>query len=134
MARHNFSRSVKEAAKKRAAGYCEAIGTVYGLEPGQRCNALLAGKRVEIDHYPIPATEPGSDALENAVTCCKRCHDCKTATFDIPVQAKTKRLADRAAGMRPASKMQSAGFRPATAQHSATAPLKKRVGHFEETE
>lgn len=40
MSRHNFSASIKKAAKARAGGYCEAEGDVYGLEPGQRCNAI----------------------------------------------------------------------------------------------
>lgn len=61
MARHNFSAAVKRQARNRAEGRCEAVGSVYGLAPGQRCNASLDGKRVEIDHYPIPATDEGSD-------------------------------------------------------------------------
>lgn len=133
MARHNFSQAVKKAAKARAAGYCEAEGEVYGLEPGQRCNALLAGKRVEIDHYPIPATDEGSDELSNAVTCCTKCHGHKTTQYDIPMQAKGKRLALRAEGIRQTSRFQSAGFGKAPPQHSATRPLSKRVGHIGET-
>lgn len=120
MPRHNFSQAVKKAAKARAGGHCEASGAVYGLEPGQRCNALLKGKRVEIDHYPIPATDEGSDVLSNAVACCTKCHSHKTANYDIPMQAKGKRLALRAEGIRPASKFQSRGFDKAPPQHSAT--------------
>lgn len=126
MARHNFSQAVKKAAKARAGGHCEASGSVYGLEPGQRCNAILKGKRVEIDHYPIPATDEGSDVLSNAVCCCTDCHSFKTRTYDIPMQAKGKRLALRAEGIRPASKFQYAGFRPSPPQHSATRPIIRR--------
>jgi len=126
MPRHNFSQAVKKAAKARAGGFCEAVGSVYGLEPGQRCNAPLAGKRVEIDHYPIPATDEGSDVLENAVTCCTDCHGRKTASYDIPMQAKGRRLALRAEGIRPASQMRSAGFVKAQPQKSATRPIIRR--------
>lgn len=133
MARHNFSAKVKRQARERSGGFCEAEGAVYGLPEGQRCNASLDGKRVEIDHYPIPATDEGSDVLENAVACCTDCHGLKTASYDIPMQAKGKRVSDRNLGIRPASKWQSAGFRPASPQHRATAPLKKRVGIFEES-
>lgn len=133
MARHNFSAKVKKAAKERSGGFCEAVGSVYGLEPGQRCNAPLTGKRVEIDHYPIPATDEGSDVLSNAVACCTSCHGFKTANYDIPMQAKGKRIALRHEGIRPASSFQSAGFVKAAPQHRATTPLTKRVGHFEET-
>ena len=68
--RYEFPARVKRAARERSEGRCEAVGEVYGLEPGQRCNAPLDGKRVEIDHYPLPATDKGSDVLENAVACC----------------------------------------------------------------
>jgi len=99
MPRHNFSPKTKRIARERSGGFCEAEGAVYGLEPGQRCNAPLAGKRVEIDHYPIPATDEGSDVLENAVTCCTDCHGFKTRSYDIPMQAKGKRVSDRNLGL-----------------------------------
>lgn len=132
MARHNFSPKVKRQARERSGGFCEAVGVVYGLPEGQRCNAALAGKRVEIDHYPVPATDEGSEVLENAVACCTDCHSFKTRSYDIPMQAKGKRVSDRNLGIRPPSKFQSAGFAPAPKQHSATRELTKRVGYFPE--
>jgi len=134
MPRHNFSAKIKKQARARSGGRCEAVGEVYGLEPGQRCNAPLDGKRVEIDHYPKPATDEGSDTLENAVTCCADCHGFKTRTYDVPMQAKGKRVAARHLGMRKASSFQSAGFAKAPPQHNATRPLTKGVGlaYFEE--
>jgi 5-methylcytosine-specific restriction protein A len=128
MARHNFSQAVKKAAKARSGGYCEASGSVYGLEPGQRCNAPLAGKRVEIDHYPIPATDEGSDVLENAVACCVKCHAHKTATYDIPMQAKGKRIALRHEGIRPASKLQSRGFERRSEKYSPARGAMRTIG------
>lgn len=123
MARHNFSAKVKRQARERSGGRCEASGVVYGLEPEQRCNASLEGKRVEIDHYPIPATDEGSDVLENAVACCVQCHGFKTRTYDIPMQAKGKRASDRHLGIRPPSRWQSQGFAKAPKQNSATRPI-----------
>lgn len=124
--RHNFSAKVKRQARERSGGFCEAIGEVYGLPAGQRCNAILDGKRVEIDHYPIPATDEGSDVLENAVTCCTDCHGFKTRTYDVPMQAKNKRVADRHLGIRKSSSFQSRGFPKAEPQRSASRPIVRR--------
>jgi 5-methylcytosine-specific restriction protein A len=126
--RYNFSSKTKRQARERSGGFCEAEGAVYGLEPGQRCNAPLAGKRVEIDHYPIPATDEGSDVLENAVTCCVKCHSHKTATYDIPMQAKGKRIALRHEGIRPASKLRSAPFPKATTKYSPAQGRMRTIG------
>lgn len=123
--RHNFSQKVKRQARERSGGRCEAVGTVYGLAPGQRCNAPLDGKRVEIDHYPIPATDEGSDVLENAVACCVSCHSFKTASYDIPMQAKGKRVSDRNLGIRKPSQLRSAPFPARQKQHSATRKSEK---------
>jgi 5-methylcytosine-specific restriction protein A len=126
MPRHNFSTRVKREARARSGGFCEAVGTVYGLEPGQRCNAPLAGKRVEIDHYPVPATDEGSDVLENAVACCVKCHAHKTATYDIPMQAKGKRASDRNLGLHKPSQWAKQRLGNGNNQHSATRPLKRK--------
>lgn len=127
MPRHNFSPKVKRQARERSGGFCEASGVVYGLQPGQRCNVPLEGKRVEIDHYPIPATEEGSDVLENAVACCTKCHGFKTASYDIPMQAKGKRVSDRHLGITSKPKWQSQGFRKAPAQHTATREIVRKA-------
>ena len=132
MPRHNFSPKVKREARERSGGRCEAVGAVYGLEPGKRCNAPLQGKRVEIDHYPIPATDEGSDVLENAVTCCVDCHAFKTATYDIPMQAKGKRISDRHQGIDKPSQWQTRPLGTGNHQHTATTLPTKRVGYFEE--
>jgi 5-methylcytosine-specific restriction protein A len=126
MPRHNFSPKVKREARKRSGGFCEAVGTVYGLEPGQRCNAPLAGKRVEIDHYPFPATDEGSDVLENAVACCVKCHAHKTATYDVPMQAKGKRMSDRHLGLHKPSQWGKQRLGNGNNQHTATRPFQKR--------
>lgn len=131
MDRDEFGTKVRREARARSGGLCEAVGAVYGLEPGQRCNAPLV--KVEFDHYPVRAADGGEATLENCAAVCPTCHKFKTAHFDIPQAAKGKRVSDRHLGIRPPSKFQSAGFSKPVPQRSATAPLKKRIGQFEET-
>lgn len=125
MPRHEFSTKTKREALKRSGGLCEAVGAVYGLDPDQRCNGNL-GAGVEFDHYPLPATDKGSDTLENCVACCKTCHRIKTSHYDLPMQAKGKRVRDRHLGIKPKSKWTGRGFAKAEPQRSASRPIRKR--------
>lgn len=100
MARKEFTKPVKRDALKRSAGLCEASGTLYGLDNGKRCNAPLAGG-VEFDHI-VRACDGGDNSLENCAAVCKRCHGHKTAAFDTPQAAKTKRMSDKSAGIKTA--------------------------------
>jgi 5-methylcytosine-specific restriction protein A len=129
--RHEFSKSVKRDALKRSNMLCEAVGEVYGLLPGQRCNAPLS-HGVEFDHYPIAATERDSDGLDNCVACCKTCHGHKTRTFDIPAQAKSKRVSDKHLGIRKPSTWATRPLGNGNHQHTATTKPTKRVGQFAE--
>lgn len=97
--RYEFSKQVKREALRRSGMICEGRGTVYGLEAGQRCNAPL-GNGVDFDHYPIPATDSGSDVLDNCVACCRVCHKFKSHTYDTPMQAKGKRIRDKDNGIK----------------------------------
>lgn len=121
--RYEFTRSIKREALKRSGGLCEAVGDVYGLAPGQRCNAPLS-HGVEIDHYPAPATDKGSDTLDNAVACCPTCHRVKTSSYDVPMQAKGKRISDKHRGIKPS---RGNGFRKAEPQRSASRPIVRRA-------
>ena len=123
--RHEFSKAIKRAALARSKGLCEAIGEVYGLPPGVRCNASLA-YGWEADHYPTPATDRGSDTLENCVAACKACHRFKTSKYDVPMQAKGKRLRDKHAGIRKPSTLRGKGFPPRERQHTATRAIRWR--------
>lgn len=91
MTRHNFTKATRKAAYLRSGGLCEARGSVYGLKPETRCSVPLNGK-YDVDHWPIPATDEGSDTLSNAVCCCKQCHRWKTSHYDVPMQAKGRRI------------------------------------------
>lgn len=124
MPRHEFGKPVKRQALARSGGLCECVGEVYGLAPGKRCNAPLT-QGVEFDHYPLPASERDSDGIENCVAACKTCHGFKTRTFDIPMQAKGKRVSDKHLGIRRPSQFTSAGFRKAPRQRSATRKIQK---------
>ena len=115
---------MKRQALERSGGLCEAVGEVYGLAPGQRCNAPLAAG-VEFDHYPAPATDKGSDTLENCVATCKTCHRHKTSAYDVPMQAKGKRVSDKHRGIRPASKWGTGTRQKAEPQRSATRRIEK---------
>lgn len=100
MKRAEFSKATKRLALQRSGGFCEAIGKVYGLEPGQRCNAKLS-YGVEFDHYPIRAADGGGNDLENCVAVCLKCHRWKTIAFDVPQVAKAKRVEEKRWGLRP---------------------------------
>lgn len=125
MPRSEFSKPTKREALRRSNGLCEAVGELYGLPPGQRCNAPLS-HGVDFDHYPIAATEPESDGIENCVAVCKKCHRFKTSTFDVPAQAKSKRVRDKHLGIRNGPKMQGRGFPRRPPQHSASRPIRRK--------
>ena len=92
-----FSKEVKRAALERSGKRCEAVGPLYGLPEGVRCNADL-GYGVEFDHLILWANSRDS-GLENCVCSCPRCHRFKTSTHDIPRAAKTVRQRDKHSGV-----------------------------------
>lgn len=98
MGRAEFSKPTKRAARARANGYCEAVGTWYGLAPGQRCMAPLS-KGVEFDHIDLEANSRDA-SLENCACVCPACHLYKTRHRDIPLAAKTLRQQDKDSGIR----------------------------------
>jgi 5-methylcytosine-specific restriction protein A len=89
--RYEFAKKTKQASLLRSGGVCEASGAVYGLEAETRCTTSL-GLGVEFDHWPIPAHVENSNTLENCMAVCRQCHKFKTRTFDIPAEAKMKRV------------------------------------------
>lgn len=108
--RREFTKKTMRAALSRSGLRCEAIGTMYGLEQGCRCNADL-GKGVEFDHIVLDANSK-DNSLENCAAVCIKCHRQKTAHHDIPMAAKTVRMQDKALGIKAkaAKPLQSAGF------------------------
>lgn len=123
--RSEFSKPTKREALKRSGGRCEAVGELYGLAFGTRCNAPLS-HGVEFDHFPIAATEPDCTGLDNCVACCPSCHRWKTSHYDVPAQAKSKRVRDKHLGIRNGPKMQGRGFPRRPPQHSASRPIRRK--------
>jgi hypothetical protein len=98
MSRREFTRQTKRDALKRSGQCCEAIGRMYGLQEGQRCNAPLA-YGVEFDHVILDANSK-DNSLENCAAVCIKCHKFKTTKHDTPLAAKTQRQQDMALGIR----------------------------------
>lgn len=98
MARAEFTKATRRAARERSGGRCEAVGDWYGLPVGQRCNMPLS-HGVEFDHIDLDANSH-DNSLANCCACCTRCHDYKTRTRDIPLAAKTQRQFDKAHGIK----------------------------------
>lgn len=92
MSRAEFSKPTKRAALLRSSQCCEAVGSMYGLEEGQRCNGPLA-YGVEFDHVIFDANSK-DNSLENCAAVCVKCHRWKTANHDTPLAAKTLRQQD----------------------------------------
>lgn len=108
MARTEFTRKTKQEALHRSGIRCEAAGTRYGFEEGQRCNCSLS-LGVQYDHA-VPDALGGDNSLQNCLAICVQCHRFKTKN-DVKQIAKSNRQRDKASGViRPAGKIKSPGF------------------------
>lgn len=115
MNRREFPKQVKRDALRRAAGKCEA----------PNCGVLF-GVKFHFDH-DIADGLGGEPTLENCKVLCHVCHNEKTTKHDIPLIAKTKRISDKHNGISGSrSKFQSAGFRKASPQRTASRPIVRR--------
>lgn len=124
MSRNEFTKPTKRAALARSQMRCEAIGTMYGLDAGKRCNADLS-KGVQFDHIILDANSK-DNSLENCASVCLPCHRFKTAKHDIPMAAKTVRMQDKDLGIkRPAQTIKSAGF--PVSEKSARRTMKQQL-------
>lgn len=95
--RYEFSDNIKAQAMLRAKGHCEDCGA-----------KIVLGNGPEYHHRYLPATEPGSNTLDNCQVLCNRpCHKKITATETIPKQAKDKRVYAKSIGLRKSKR----GFR-----------------------
>lgn len=82
--RREFSRKIKSAAIKRAAGHCEA------------CKAVLKTGEAQVDHILEDALG-GEPILANAQVLCTPCHKAKTA-IRVAMIRKADRAGDRHSG------------------------------------
>lgn len=108
MSRTEFSRKTKQAALERSGFRCEAEGSRYGFEEGQRCNCHLS-LGVQFDHN-VPDQLGGDNSLENCMAICVQCHKFKTRN-DVRQIRKSDRQRDKAIGViRPKQTLRSAPF------------------------
>jgi 5-methylcytosine-specific restriction protein A len=96
--RRAFSKPTMRAALERSEGRCEAIGILYGLHSGERCNAPLNRGKI-FDHVTADGIG-GEPTLENCLVICPTCNSVKTNHGDIPRIAKMKRQRDDDLGIR----------------------------------
>lgn len=83
--RYEFSKKVKLEAWQRSEGYCENCG-----------GKIAGGNGPEYNHRYLPATEPGSNTLDNCqVLCARPCHRLITDTETTPTRAKGKRVHEK---------------------------------------
>ena len=101
MSRAEFKKQTRRDAFERANGHCEAVGELYGLPKGQRCNMPL-DRGVEYDHVILEANSH-DNSLSNCAAVCPPCHRWKTDHVDTPKAAKTVRQQDKHRGIRPGS-------------------------------
>lgn len=94
--RREFPTKVKVAAFQRAAGRCE------------NCTAHLIAGKFEYDHRLADGLG-GEPTLDNCVVLCRACHSAKTATHDVPMIAKSKRVHAKHIGARQPSRHVIAG-------------------------
>jgi len=132
MSRREFTKKTMREALARSGKRCEAVGKMYGLEAGCRCNADLS-KGVEFDHIVLDANSK-DNSLENCAAVCIKCHRHKTAKHDIPMAARTVRLQDKALGIKtkPARPLRSALFPKSTKPKHERAQLPPRQLYREE--
>lgn len=118
--RTEFTKRTMREAWTRCGKRCEGL-----LSSGERCNADLEHKPKHFDHV-IPDAIGGPNDLQNCQVLCVPCHKDKTAKIDVPVIAKTKRVADKYQGIPSRGpKLRSRGFPKAPPQRTATRPIRR---------
>jgi hypothetical protein len=117
--RQEFPQKVRKAAFARccvnAVPHCEG------------CAAPLRSGGIIYEHV-TPDGLGGEPTLENCKVHCRVCADVKTHTEDNPRMAKADRALKKAFGLQPTrrQKIQSAGFRKASPQRTASRPLQRK--------
>ena len=86
--RPTFSTSFRLSLFLKRKGICTACA-----------QKIEAGKAWDIDHI-LPLALRGTNEPDNLQILCRSCHKTKTARFDVPRIAKTKRLKARHLGAR----------------------------------
>lgn len=118
--RTEFPKKVKAAAFRRC---CDS----KGVPRCETCRKELRAGHTIFEHVQ-PDGLSGEPTLENCKVHCRPCADVKTFKEDNPRMQKADRQLKKSFGISDSrSRIQSAGFRKAPAQRSATRPLTKNV-------
>ena len=96
--RREFSTVTKRTALARSNGVCEAH--LVPFLPVPNCAAALTAGNVFFEHIQCDALD-GANDLDNCACLCRTHWKMKTARYDLPSIAKSKRQRDRNAGIRP---------------------------------
>ena len=88
--RREFTAKTKRQALERSEGRCEAVGVMYGLRDGERCNALLEDTGAEYDHI-LECWLGGDNGIDNCAAVCPACHLRKSSRYK-GAKAKIDRL------------------------------------------
>lgn len=98
-----------------------------GIPKCETCTNMLRAGAIVYEHV-IPDGLGGEPTLENCKVHCKNCATEKTAREDNPRMAKADRVLKSTYGLRASrKKIQSAGFRKAAPQRTASRPLERRT-------
>jgi hypothetical protein len=95
--RREFSTQTKRDAYSRSGGICECHRIPW-LERPKGCGVKLVTGAIFYEHI-ICDFHCSDNSLSNAAVLCRTCWKEKTARFDIPSIAKTKRLIDSVRGI-----------------------------------
>ncbi|UZE51869.1 HNH endonuclease [Rhodopseudomonas sp. P2A-2r] len=127
--RTEFPQKVRKAAFARACRDCpvEGVENIPGVPQCESCGIELKSGNIEYEHL-VPDGLGGEPTLENCgVWCRSSCSKKKTFKEDNPRMQKADRALKSAFGLKPArQKIQSAGFRRAGPQNSASRPLQRK--------
>lgn len=92
--RREFSKATKIAGYERSGGQCEATWD------GVRCPTRFGNDRTpQYDHID-PDAHSKDNSLSNLQVLCIPCHRHKTSTQDVPAVAKSRRIREKAMGIR----------------------------------
>lgn len=113
MTRHNFSSTTKRAARARSGGVCECRRLADAGVPGfsaQGCGRPLGAGNTFYEHIDPDAISARND-LDNCAVLSKTCWRLKTASYDLPIIARTARRRDRNDGIKAEHSRPLAGTR-----------------------
>ena len=111
--RNNFTKETQRQAFHRSQGICECHRLARAGVPGfsiEGCGRPLGIGNTFYEHIN-PDALSNDNSLENAAAITRTCWRTKTDTYDLRVIAKSKRVADLAAGIKDPHRQQLPGGR-----------------------